>query len=582
MTQTVSTVWPRGPERTHSMEDQNNQVGGPGPEEVTPVARPEPPRRGFPPLAAVLILIIIGLVVWAVVGRKPAWDAAAYLPKEVALAMTVDLSANPDKDAGREFIVEVLKDAGMKDPLKQGFGSLSEALKIDVEREVVPQLNGKGGFALGTEMAGGTPGITAVIGAKSNDAAAKLLEVVKKKLKAEGAQFTTDKYQGSEYARISAGMAYVCVGAVGSGIVVTAGEDTFKKAVDAYGGKPSLAQNEYYAKYKSTDKSTFMTTFYSGPGFYKLIGPFLGMAVASMGPDAAEQLKKGYESVPAMVCNVQISGAGLRAQIKAESTEEVPARKQISIKDQVANIPKDAAVVVCSDELDKVWKYYMKKMEAMPGSMRGIEQMTAPVKEALGIDVFKDVVDHIKSLQVYYVPKPPANPAAFPGDLVIVLKVDKPDAIAATLNKVHAAVPNLAGAPVKQVLVGGQKLFVVPSGSPDLQIFDALAGDELLIALTGGDPAGAAKSALGALHGKGTGLDKSARFQAAVSPLWTESAGFVYGDAGKVVEALQKDITPAKDRKAALAVVKKVGPFAFVGREQDKQGETVFFAPFLR
>lgn len=564
------------------MEDQTNEVGQSLTEETTPALQPQTRRTRISPVVAVLLLIVIGLIAWAIAGRRQAWDSAAYLPKEVAVAVTVDLSSTSDKAAGRECILAILKDAGLNDPEKEAFGALKNGLKIDVQREIIPHLNGKGGLAVGTQMSGMAPDITLVIGAKSDAAAKKVLKVVEDRLRAEGVTMTSAKHEEYDYFKINTGTVFVCVGVVDSGIVVTAGEDSFKKSIDNHNGKTSLRNNEYYTEYKTDAKSTIATAFYSGPGLYKLVGPFMAMGLASMGPEAPEQMQKALESTTAAVCSAQLSGTGLKMLVKGLSTESSPDFSMQPLDELVAGAPADSAVFVSFQEVDKLWNAYESQMEKMPGGMARLGEMTGQVKELLGVDLFKDVVGRLKSVKLYYLPKPPASPGGFGGELLCALKVDSASGMSGVMSKVHSALAKLPDWNVKQISVAGQSAAVISGDQDSVRIVDAVVGDELVLALTGDDGADAAKSVLAALKSRGSGLSSSKGFQAVKAGLPDRSWGIVYVDAGRFVRAFQSEITPGDSRKAALAVTKRVGPVGMTSSTKGKESEGVVFIPFLR
>lgn len=565
------------------MEDQSQQPAPEQPETVKPEEPPIPPGRRVSPLVAVIVLIAIGLAVWAVTGHRKAFDAAAYLPDEVAVAASVDFSRTADKAAAREFILGVLKDAGVKDPESQMFKSIGKQLDVDAEKEVIPHLNGKGAAAVATDVAGGQQGVTLVVGARSPGQAKKLVDLVASKLEKAGTKFSTAKHEGFDYLRVNAGMAYVCVGAVGSGAVATLGEETFQKAVGCYKGKSNLAGSEYYRKYSAPGDSTVAVIYYSGPGFYKLISPYIGMMAAQMGPDALEQLKKAYESSVACAASIQATGSGLRAIVRALGTTEAAGAAPRPLDKLVEGIPIDAAFAVHGPDMDKLWGQAGKQMGSVPDEMAGLAMWSQRIKQMVGVDIFKDILDRMKSLTAYYVPRKASEPGGLPGDIVISLQVDKPEALRATLAKLNAAAVQAEGTPAKQAVIAGQK-FTVGSFGPDaaLRYADAVVGDRVMMVLTGGSADAAAKAMLAASQGKGRSLADSPRFQAAGAQLPAQSGVIMYGDVGTAVEALQEMFESAADRRIALGVVKKVGPFAMVASVKGRESEAILVAPFLK
>lgn len=537
------------------MEDRNNQAGQ---------LNPEPPRRMITPLVALPILIGLGVLAYYFAVRGFGWDPAAYLPGQAATAVIVDFSASPDKIEGRDFVLSALKDAGLTDPQKQAFDALSGQLGVDFEREILPLLNGKGGIALGTES-GFMPSVTAVVGTRSDSSAARLMDIIKKKLGDDRIAFTTAKDQGVEYLKLEYPATYTCVGALGSGVLLTIGaESAFHNAVATYRGtgKPSLARNQYYMKCRPSGKSTFLTVFSSGSGFCQLAQSLSLFMPKALSPEAMGQMQDSFASVPAIALNADVIRDGLKAHLIAFNNARLSARKPVRTDEEVARIPAGAAIVVCTNQMDKL-RAALK--QHMPGS-------PAPMVDVAGVDIYKDLIDHFKSLTAYYVPKPTKG---MPGDVVLSFGVDDPKAISATLLKLYSAIVKEGGTS-RLVKTGGSASGVVASIEPGVSASANLTdGKTLVVAVSGSGTAGAAKAQ--AQHG---GLATSKRFHAVRSGLWDESSGFIYGDAGKLL-ALQRQIGPEVDVKDARAISDKVGPFGLMARTIDNRTEAILFIPFL-
>ncbi len=71
-------------------------------------------------------------------------------------------------------------------------------------------------------------------------------------------------------------------------------------------------------------------------------------------------------------------------------------------------------------------------------------------------------------------------------------------------------------------------------------------------------------------------------FKAVKAQLPARSWVVMYGDVGKIIQALQDQFASDKDRKTALAVVKKVGPFGGASVSSGKESEAVFFVPLMQ
>ena len=137
-------------------------------DQVTAAA--EARRRSIAPwVILALVVILVGVLVWFLTAKHlPEGDAAGYLPKDCMIAMTVDLTNSPDKQAALDVIEGIFKDAGMDDPEGELFKEMSKSAGIDFEREVIPKLSRTAGIAILPATVGMMiPEMVGVLGAKS-------------------------------------------------------------------------------------------------------------------------------------------------------------------------------------------------------------------------------------------------------------------------------------------------------------------------------------------------------------------------------------------------------------------------------
>ena len=121
-------------------------------------------KSRLPLVAAVVVIVLAGVVAYVLFGGRAKTDPASYLPQEVAVAVTVDLTSSADKDAALDVIRGVFKDAGMEKPDQELYKWLSDELKLDFEKDVLSHLSGTAGAAVLTEMNGMMPVTVVVIG----------------------------------------------------------------------------------------------------------------------------------------------------------------------------------------------------------------------------------------------------------------------------------------------------------------------------------------------------------------------------------------------------------------------------------
>lgn len=536
--------------------------------EVTPsAARPRRPVQ----LVILLIVIAAAIVVALIVflrGRPAEWNPAAHLPKEVSLAITVDLTNTAEKDAAWDFIDGILKDAGVEDFEKEVFKDLNRELDIDVERDVLSRLNGTGGVALLTEMSGMIPGVSVVAGAKSDGDAEALVNLIIDRLKKAGARTTTQTYEGVSYYQISMQQYQLCLAALDSGVLFASGQGPFKKTIDAAKGGASLAQDQYFARYRQTSPSTFITTYFSGPNFYKLVGPFLAMGMGMAAPGAAESMKQYLEANVAVVGNGEATGDGLTFAIKGVTSEENILPELQSIDDLVTSIPKDAGLALSAQGIEQAMTEFRKRLQSDPAMKSQMQPVLDQMKQQFGIDLIPDVLDRLKALTMYWVARRPAKPGEAPGYFVFSFTVDKPVAVRRTVAKIHAIAAQ-SGMKFAQTSVEGRKVTIGTSATEDFRLGEVFVGNKLILTMSGQNFGEAVRGAMAAAGARGKGIADTDAFKLVKKQLPSKTSAVVFADVANIVGKFRADMS-SEDRKVVDAVFKKVGPVGMTAESDRK------------
>ncbi len=165
-------------------------------------------RRTVPLFVLVFIAVAAGiaaLAIWRVLSGSG--DPAAFIPKDVAMAVTVNVRGSAGKDAAIKYIEGVLKQAGLNDPENQLLRELSGEARIDFSRDVIPKLSGIGAGAVLDDSYGFQPEMVAVIGARDREDASSLLTLIGVKLNEQQIRFRRLEYEGRDYYGVSRGSA---------------------------------------------------------------------------------------------------------------------------------------------------------------------------------------------------------------------------------------------------------------------------------------------------------------------------------------------------------------------------------------
>jgi len=561
------------------------------------ITNPTPAARAS---RTVPLLVLLVLLAAAVVGayivitrHRVVSDPAGYIPREVAMAATIDFTETPEKLDAYNFINGLLKEAGQDKALDTIFEELSKELKLDFKKDVAAHLNGAAAVAVLDEMvAMPMPKVIAVIGAKSAGDADAVMTTLGNKLNAEQVAFTRSSYGSVNYYNIPMptpngpspmampGLQVVSyVGAVRSTVVWANSESAFRKVVDTANGQPSLLSDNNYATMRKSGPKVFATTYLSGPNTYKLMEPFFQIAAMQAPPGSLDGMRENMESLLAVVSTAEASSEGIKCSTAVASNKQQGGGKPVPIDEMVAGVPKDAAVVMSIGDFAGAWSAAIAEMDKQPLQKTQFDQMVQQVKMVSGLDLRADVLDRIKSMQAYYIPRKMAQSANFPGMVNIVLQVDKPEAVVRTVQKMHALAGTLGHMPFKPLTIDGQSAYAAPLGAGGGVLTDAMVGDKLLVHISG--TGGTMPAALAQVKNPGPGLVTSDAFKLVKSQLQPDSRCLYYGDVGAIIRVFSDAMSP-EDRKVAESITRKVGTFGISAVSVDGHDEFEIVIPFTQ
>ncbi|MCX6346204.1 MAG: DUF3352 domain-containing protein [Armatimonadetes bacterium] len=552
-------------------------------EQVNVVVEKPKSKKRTPILVLAALVIVAAVAAYMILGKMKPNDPAAFIPQEATFAITIDATSTADKKAALKYTVEMFKEAGIKIE-KKDIAEINKQLGLDVEKDVLEHLNSTGAFAVLTEMAGAAPEMAGAIGIKSNGEAKALMTIIENQLTKNKITFSKFEYAGESCLRIStknpmgdiptqfsAAELVFYVGAVKNSITITNSENAFKKMVDVAQGKPSLLAEKNYTSLRNNTSAAFATSYYSGGNLYKLVGPMLQVISAMAPPGTADNLKEGIENNISTVCTAEATADGLTFTTRGITKDSGITGKTSSIYTLMAGAPKDAAILISMNNFRDTWTQYKKQIEKNPSAKAEMDKAFAQVKEAVGLDISKDVLDRIKSLQIFYVPKAPEKPQGFPGALNVVLTVDKPDVMTESMKKLHLVMATMGGVTVKPTNIAGQPGFLASIDKDYLS--EVMMGDKLILSL--GVP-GAAKHVISVYETN----DKmsSEGFQLVKKYLPNQSEFLVFGDIGQIVDTFAEKADP--DMKSVIVISHKVGRFGIVGTSTPTSYELLTVVPF--
>ena len=584
----------------------------------------ERPRGSKLWILIILAIVVIGAGAYYAMAtmRAARWDAAQYIPQDVAAAVTVDLRMTSQKLEAREHILDICKNAGLEDPEGKLIESINKGLKLDVEEDVLKHLNRRAGLAVVAELNGFMPSVVAVLGAKNDGSAEKLMEVVAKKLAENKIEFEERKYKDYKFLHLPdptgsakdanpamPGMAVsLYVGAVKDSIVITNGDSGFKKVVQTVEGEPSLGDDEHFAHLRQTDDSTIAGTYWSGAKFFKMIEPFFSMA-AMQAPEVAESYKRSLQAQIAAVGTISASGHGIKMVVKGVNAESSGTAVETDVEELVSVAPKDAALVVATGDLTKSWEVAKEELKNDPSIRTQLDEMLGGVMTELGVDLFEDILFPIKTLGMYYTPGTALDPdVEFPGRVTLVSKIDNPNAFSASVDKVKKALAAVPDVEIEDTQLGGQKTAVFAMGeskfSPDIDVqgggvvgdpdsdvstsenqkiylYETIIGDTLVLTMTGPDAENEAQAAVDMFKNKGASVATTESFAYTKKHLPDKTQVLMYWDTAAMTKLFESEMEE-DDKKILNAILDGSGTIACFGDYQEKEYEVTAVLPFKK
>lgn len=561
-----------------------NEELGYGSDQTVEIADgPETPRRRRGPavfIAAVLILLAAAAAYWFAMRLKP-WDPAACIPRDVAMAMTVDLTGSKDRTAVLEYIEGIFKDAGVEDPRGRLFERISSDFGIDFEKDVLAHINGRGGMAILSEMAGFSPAMVIVIGARSSAGADSMLKTVGDTLNRKKMSFARFEYKKCFYYRVS-GDENSYVGAVDRALVVSNSEDGFKKVVDTVLGGPKLLDDENFSKARQSNASTFATMFASGPGYYKMIQPQLSMAAGMLGPGTQDSLKDWMENAVAAVGNAEATGEGISFNMTGIMKQAGPQSDTISIDSLASRAARDASFAVTTAGWEKAWKELKDRLLGSPGLKKQVDEIVARARMFLQLDPFADLLDLITGISVYYEAGVPTAESSMPGSVVVMLSVSDADRMRGSLTKLQSVLALTGQMSLEQAEIGGETVFVSPDDGSGFRFCESLVGNNVVLVFTGSDLRTSFAKAAGVSKGTSATLSAAPEFTALKKHLPAKAASLVYGNVSTIMEAFEGLAEDEDDRKVMRAVAKNLGAFAFTSHVEGTNYQIHGAMPFKK
>ena len=555
-----------------------------------------PTRRSSPVpwIVLVLVAILVALGVYYLVSRRAGVDPATYLPLDSVMAVTIDLTKSEEKEAALNVIQGIIKDAGIDDPHKWLLERIDKEFDLDFEKDILARINGRAAGAMLPEMTGSTatdmePTIVLVVGARSEGDAAALMDVAEKKMKQEGVKSEKRAYEGFSYYVVPEDDMKPCLGAVRAALVLASNELGFKKIVDTVKGQPNILQEPNFVKLRESGPATFATFYFSGANYFKFMEPLMARSGATP-PEAREAFRNMMENTVAMVGRADASAEGIMFDAKGITKKPMTGYQKLPLAELVSQAPKDAAFVVTQVSIDKAWADFKEQLFANEDFKNQVLGNLAMLKQVIGFDPLADVLDRITAVSVYYTPGLPAEGSEFPGDVTMVLKVDRPAAVASTVNKIPVVIRDVlefvtgeaVGPLFAEMDIAGRTAYVSPKRQ-GMQIAFGMVDEELVITLSGSDVRRAMRTAIDLAQGKGDTLASSEAFELVRKYLPKTATSFVLCDAAPVVKMFldELDLDP-EDRKVAEAVVKRIGTFAAAGEVEGTESSVKAVLPFKK
>lgn len=546
-----------------------------------PVEPVTPSRRNKAPLLAVVLLVIVVAVaaIRLLPRKNSGWDAAAFIPKDVVVAGTVDLTRSPDKDAALEVLAEILLQSGAQDQKTALSARVNKFLGVDFEQEVLPRLNGLAGGAVLPDLMGMVPGVVAVVGTRSEGDARALMDLIAQRLSKEKLSVEKRTHQNVPYLYITVGpppgrqspmftpQAGICLAAIKDAVVGTSNISAFLKTVATVKGQPSLQTDPNFTSMRKTGEGYFACTYYSGPGCYQLIRPILQMSAAVSGGQAnTEAAKQSIENTVAVVSNASASQAGIRVNIKTKQTVPSVQLDMMKLTDLVSVVPQDAAVVFSIGSVQKMLAEMKQQFASNPVQKMQADQMLSQFKQKSGVDLFADLLDHVTQLTIYYRPNKDARHL---GPVSYVVTVDQPDIVKPAVQKL-ANYAVKAGKQIKPLTVAGEQVSVMPMDHSGKTMGFLVSGNTVIATLAETGLADSISTAIASARGNTANVTQSEGFHRIASQLPRDSAFLVYGDLNGFLRPPNGQESSA-GRKAMAAVNRKISAFTATGNLQEAE-----------
>jgi len=538
--------------------------------------------RGVSAAWLIGILIVVAVAAYAIIrialGTAP--DPAAYVPGNAVAALCVDVRPTGQKSAAVRRIADAISLAVGKDFEQDLWQKLDKELGLDSRREIATRLNGRAAVAVLPDMIATEPSVVAAVGARSSGAADSLVALVGEQLNSRKLRFNRLKDSSGYVYRIPLGRGALYVGATDCAVVLANSRGGFRKAVEANRSNRNLLKNKDYAKLRKQSGAVFATTYFSGPAYWKLVGPMMAAGAAEAGQGAVESLRKGVESTVAAVGNAEADGEGIRFAAQMISVNELPKYSAHPIARLAACAPEDAAALVCVAGWDKVWAESKRQLLADPQISRQISAGIDASSEMLGFDPFADLLDRITSVSLYYDPARPTNRAGFPGHLCLTLAMGDARSIPKVIGSVHRVVASQRGPQMNPVKVAGVQAMTT-SPTDGLRFADALVEDKLLVMMSGSRLSDGLSDAVLAAQGKGSTLADSPRFKIASEMLPEEGNSLLYADVAPVIDRLGVIIAP-DNRRIAKSITGTVSMVGMTSRTRGRRTIINLVVPFNR
>lgn len=552
-------------------------------DQVTPPVVEERRRSIAPWLILALVVILAAVAVWFLTSKRvPEGDPAGFLPMDCMTASTFDFTESPDKNAALDVVKGVFKDAGIDDMEAWLFKQASKAADVDVQKDIMSKLNGKGGMATLPGTVGMMkPEMVWAVGAKSQNDAAALTKLWSDIQKKKGRNLVGADYKGVNYQKYAEDFSTICFGAIKDVVVVGNSESAFKAVCDTVAGrKPSLLGKSSYMSLREITPSTIGTSYMSGSNYYKgMIQPLLAMGGGQIPEELTKALENFFNGIEA-VGMTDANKDGLTSRSKFKMPEGYSSA-DVGLDELASIAPKNVAFVLSTYGVNKgiadIKQHFLSGKTMKPY----VDQAVQGIKMTAGFDLFTDALDRITGLAVYFVPRTTTKKDMMPGHVVIVLTVDNPSVIQTTINKIKALASMSGGVSLPEIKVAGQTVTMIPAGPGAPKMGFTLVGKTVLFGLTQMDFKDAMTGAIKLAQNKAPSLASSDSFKMVKKRLPARSSSLLYADSGSIAELIKPELD-AQGKKVADAISKTVGPIALTSGGSGTERTAYAVMPFKK